>query len=205
MVSLVENDQNVTGNFLQERRKFVMAEGRAGRIIGVSDINDAGLRRNGGSDRIEIEGVIAKRRLDEISAAGPNSDRKQRERALAGNPVETGTKQHAGGEVDDLTGAQAHKHLLGAHIVAQGQHFTKTLAATIGIPVRFSQRPPRGFHSFGRRPERILVRSQLDRMDLQILFHFFDGLSRNIGREALNVIGDEFFEGVRHENSLCLR
>ena len=61
-----------------------------------------------------------------------------------------------------------------------------------------------GFHSFGRGTEWIFVGSQFDGVNFEILFDLFDGLTRNIGRESLDVIGDEFFEGVRHENSLCL-
>ena len=35
------------------------------------------------------------------------------------------------------------------------------------------------------------------------MFDFVDRLARDVGRKALDVIGDEFFEGVGHEFSLC--
>ena len=126
------------------------------------------------------------------------------EGALAGDAFEAGAKENAGGEIDNFAGAEADENFFEADIVARGEDFTETLAAAIGIPVGFAESAASGFHGFGRGAEGIFVGSQFDGVNFEILFDFFDGLARNVGREALDVIGDEFFEGVGHENSLCL-
>jgi hypothetical protein len=42
-------------------------------------------------------------------------------------------------------------------------------------------------------------------VNLEILLDFFDRLAGNVGGKTLDVIGDEFFESVGHELSLCAR
>jgi hypothetical protein len=73
------------------------------------------------------------------------------------------------------------------------------LAASIGIPVGFAESTASGFHGFGRRAQRIFVGSEFDGVDFEFLLDFFDGLARDVGREALDVFRNEFFEGVGHE------
>ena len=201
-VGLVENHEDVARNFLEEGREFFVAEGCAGGIVGIGDVDDTGLRGNGGRDGVQIEGVLLHRGLDELRAAGANRDGEKRERAFAGDAVEAGAKERAGSEIDDLAGAQADEDFFEANVIATSQNFTETFAAAVGIPVRFAESTARGLHGFGGGTQGILVGSEFDGVDFEFLLDFFDRLAGNIGREALDVIGDKLFEGVRHEFSL---
>jgi len=203
VISLVENDENITRNFFEEGGKFVVAERRAGGIVGIGDIDDAGLRGNRRGDGVKIEGVITHRRLDEMAAGSANGNGEERKGTFAGDALEAGAEESAGGEVDYFARAEADEDFFEAHIVAGGEDFTETLAATIGIPVGFAQGAASSFHGLGGGAEGIFVGSEFDGVDLEVLFDFLDGLARDIGREALDVIRDEFFEGVGHEFSLC--
>ena len=88
-------------------------------------------------------------------------------------------------------------------MIADGEDFAETLAAAVGIPVGFAERATSRFHGFRRGAERIFIGSEFDRMDLEILLDFFNGLAGNIGGEALDIVGDQFFESVGHEFILC--
>ena len=204
-VGLVEDDEDVARNFLEEGREFCGTESGAGGIVGIGDVDDTGLRSDGGGDGVEIEGVILHGSLDEIGAAGANGDGEEREGTFAGDAVKAGAEENAGGEVDDLTGAEADKNFFKTDVVAGGEDFAEMLAAAIGIPVGFAESAAGSFHGFGRGAERIFVGSEFDGVDLEFLLDFFDGLAGDVGGEALDVIGDEFFEGVRHEVILCRR
>jgi len=203
VVGLVQNNEDVAGNFVQKGGEFVVAERGAGGIVGIGDIDDSGFRSDGGGDGVEIEGVVAHGGLREIAARSANSDGEKGEGTFAGDAVEAGAKENAGSEVDDLAGTEADENFLEADIVAGGEDFAESLAAAVGIPVGVAESAASGFHGFGRGAERIFVGSEFDGVNLEILFDFFDRLARNIGREALNVRRDEFFECVGHENSLC--
>ena len=204
-VGFVEDDENVPGNFFEEGGEFGGTEGGARGIVGIGDIDDAGLRGDGGGDGIEIEGEILHAGLNELAAAGANGDGKEGEGAFAGNAFEAGTKKNAGGEVDNFAGAETDEDLLRLHGESGGKDFAEMLAATVGIPVGFAESAASGFHGFRRGAERIFVGSELDGVNLEVLLDFFDGLAGNVGGEALDVIGDEFFECVGHEFSLWQR
>ena len=199
MVSLVEDDENVAGNFSEESGEFVVAESRAGGIIGIGDIDDAGFGRNGGGNRVEIEGVIAHAGLRKAGAAGTHGDSEEGEAAFTGDAVQAGAEEHARGEIDDFAGAETDEDFFEADIIAGGEDFAETLAAAVGIPVGFTERAAGGFHSFGRGAERIFVGGEFHGVNLEVLLDFFNGLAGNVGGEALDVVGDEFFESVSHE------
>ena len=204
-IGFVEDDQNITGNLFEEDCEFAGAKGGARGIVGVGDINDSGLRGYGGGDGIEVERIIAHWRLDEMATAGANGNREKSEGALAGNAFKPGAQQSAGGEVDDFAGAETDEDFFETDVVAGCQDFAETLTATIGIPVGLAESATGGFHGLGGGAEGILVGSKLNGVNLEVLLDFFNGLARNVGREALDVIGNEFFEGVRHEFILCSR
>lgn len=198
-VGLIENDKDVTGNFPEESSKFMVAERGASGIVGIGNIDDAGIRSDGGRDSVEIERVIAHGRLDEMAAGRTNGDGKEGECAFAGDAVEARAQKDAGGEVNDFAGTEADKDFFEADVVAHGENFAETFATSVGIPVSFTESTPGGIHGFGRRAEWIFIGSKFDSVDLEILLHFFDGLPGNVGWEALNVVRDELFESVRHE------
>ena len=204
-IGLVENDENVTRNFFEESSKFGGPEGSARGIVGIGNIDDAGLRVDRGGHGVEVEAEIFHRGLDEVAATGANGDGEESEGTFAGDAIETGTKKNARSEVDDLARTEADEDFFGANVEAIGKHLAETLAAAIGIPVGFAKSVASGFHGLRGGPERIFVGSEFDGVDLEVLLDFFDGLAGHVGREPLDVIGDEFFEGVRHKYILCPR
>lgn len=145
------------------------------------------------SDGVEIESVIAQGRQDQLATAGANGDRKEGKGAFAGDAFGTGTEENTRSKINNFAGAEADEDFVGANVETSGENLTKTLAAPIGVPVGFAESAARGFHGFGRGTEGIFVGSELDGVDFEVLFDFFDGLSRDVGRQALNIIGDEFF------------
>jgi hypothetical protein len=189
-VGFVEDDENVAGNFLEEGGEFGGTEGGARGVVGIGDIDDARLRGDGSSDGVKIESEILHAGLDELAATGANGDGEKCEGTFAGDALETGAQEDAGGEVDNFAGAQADENFLGADIVTRRKDFAKVLAAAIGIPVGFAECTAGGFHGLGRRAERVFVGSELNGMNLEILFDFFDGLAGNVSGEALDVVGD---------------
>jgi len=198
LVGFVDNNQNIAGNFFEEGVEFGSAEGRASGIVGIGDIDDARLRSDGTSDGAEMEGEVAHGRLNEFAAAGANGDGKESEGTFTGDAFEAGAKKNARSQVDDFAGAEADEDFLGTDGETRGEDFTKTLAATVGIPVGFTESMARGIHGFGRRAERIFVGSKLDGVDLEVLLNFLNGLAGNVGGKTLDVVGDEFFESVGH-------
>jgi hypothetical protein len=204
-IGLVENDENVTRNFFEESRKFGGPEGCAGGIVGVGNIDYAGLRVDRGGHGVEVEGEILHRNLDEVATTGANGDREESEGAFTGDAIEAGTKKNARSEVNDLAGTEADKDFFGANVEAIGEDLAETLAAAIGIPVGFAKSAASGSHGLRGGPERIFVGSEFDGVDLEVLLDFFDGLAGHVGGEALDVIGDKFFESVSHKYILCPR
>ena len=205
VVGLVENDENIAGNFFEEGGEVVVAEGGAGGIVGIGDVDDTSFGGDGGSDGVEIEGEVAHGRLGEIGAGGADGDGVQGEAACAGDAVEAGAKENAGSEIDNFGRAEADEDFVELDVIAGGEDFAEALAAAIGIPVGFAESMASGFHGFGRGAERIFVGSEFDGMNLEFLLDLFDGAAGNVGGKALDVGRDEFFECVGHENSLCLR
>jgi hypothetical protein len=201
-IGFVEDDKNIARDFSEESREFRGAKGGAGGIVGIGDVNDAGLRSDGGGDGVEVKSVIAHRRQDEAAAAGANGDREKSEGTFAGDAVKTGAKKNAGGKVNDFAGAEADEDLFRADLMAGGKDFAETLASSVRIPVGFTEGAAGGFHRFWGGAEGVLVGGEFDGVDFEILLDFLDGPARNIGGKALNIIGDQLFESMGHENSL---
>ena len=199
LVRFVENNQNIARNFFEEGVEFGSAEGRAGGVVGIGNIDDARLRSDGTSDGAEIEREVAHGRLNEFAAAGANGDGKESEGTFTGDAFEAGAKENARSQIDDFAGAEADEDFLGTDGKTRGENFAKTLAAAVGIPVGFTESTDRGIHGFGGRAERIFVGSELDGVDLEVLLNFLNGLAGNVGGKTLDVVGDEFFESVGHE------
>jgi len=204
-IGFIEDDKDIAGNFFEKGGEFGGAESGAGGVIGIGDVNDAGLRGDGSGDGVEIESEILHAGLDEIAAAGANGDGEEGEGTFAGDALEAGAEEGARGEVDDFTGTEADEHFFGTDGETRSKNFAETFAAAVGIPVGFAECAASGFHGFGGGAERIFVGGEFDGVDFEFLLDFFDGPAGNVGGEALDVIGDELFKSVRHEFSLCLR
>jgi len=204
-IGLVENNQNITRNFFEEGGELSGPEGGAGGIVRIRNIDDAGLRVDRSGHGVEVKGEILHRGLDEVATTGANGDGKQSEGAFAGDAIEAGAKKNARSEVDDLAGTQADEDFFGANVEAIGEDLAETLAAAIRIPVGFAKSAASSFHGLRGGPERIFVGSEFHGVNFEVLLDFFDGLAGHIGGEALDVIGDEFFEGVSHKYILCPR
>ncbi len=156
------------------------------------------MRGDGAGDGVEVEREIAHRGLNQFAATGTNSDGEECEGTFAGDAFQTGPQQNAGGKIDDFAGTEPNEYFLGANTETFSKNFAEAFAAAVGIPVGFAKSAASGLHSFGRRPQRIFVGGEFDGVDLKILLDFFDGFAGNVGRKALDVIGNEFFESVGH-------
>jgi len=75
-VGFIENDEDITRDFFEEGGKFGGAKSGASGVVGISDVDDAGLRGDRDSDGVEIKGVIAHGCLDEMAAASTDGDGK---------------------------------------------------------------------------------------------------------------------------------
>jgi len=204
-VGFIENDEYVAGDLFEEGGEFSCPKGGARGIVRICDVHDTGLRGDGGGDGRKVEGKVLHAGLNEMAAAGANGDGEQRKRTLARDAFEAGTQENTRGKVNDFAGAEANKNFFGEDPETNGEDFPEALATAVGIPVGFAKGASGSFHGLRRGTERVFVGSKLDCVDLEILLDFFDGLARDVGREPLDVIGDEFFESVGHEFSLCRR
>ena len=156
-IGFVENHEDIAGNLLKKGGKFSGAKGGAGGVVGIGDINYTGLRRDRGGDGVQIEREILHARLDEFAATGADGDGEECEGSFAGDALEAGTQEDAGGQIDDFAGTEANENFFGFHGVAGGKNFTETFAAAVGIPVGFAKSAAGGFHGTGGRAERVFV------------------------------------------------
>src|SRR5215472_10921509 len=74
VIGLVDDDEDIAGNLVHKGGEFFVAEGSAGGVVGIRDVDDAGMRPDRSGDGVEVESVILHRGLDEIAAAGANGD-----------------------------------------------------------------------------------------------------------------------------------
>jgi len=94
-------------------------------------------------------------------ARGQRRDAIDDERRLGEHDVLLGRAESAHHEVEQLVRAGAEQDLFHRDAVLFGQLHAQVVGSAVGVAVRVGQRAPRGLERARARPERVLVRSQL--------------------------------------------
>ena len=113
------------------------------------------------------------------------------------------TQEGVADEFDDLVRAAAEDHVSALEAELLGNGFPEVVTAAIRIKVGALQRLAHGRQRLGRRPERILVGSELDDLcGLQPQFtgHVFDRLA-GLVRDEIAQPGMGEFPNIRHKQS----
>src|SRR5438046_3220422 len=197
-VRLIEHHQHAVRNRCEKFIKLFAPKRAARRIVRIRQVNHGRFRRDGLRHGLQIKRKLPLRRTHQLCAARANRHGKRRVRPFGRQPLQSRPQQHARRQVNQLARSQPDEKFIRRNSVPFRQRLPQRVRAAIRIPVRIGQHRLSGRNPFRRRPQRVLIRSELHRMNLQLAFHFFNRFSRNVNGQPVQIIRYEVFNRPRH-------
>ena len=182
-VRLVGDDHDVLRHALEKTLPFGAPVNRPGRIIGIAEKNNSGVRVASRRHRVEVvrESVES---LDHpmLTAGGRGRQRINRERMLRVNRVQSRPQVQEREQVQHLDRARGRKHPLHPDLMIRGDFRAQLVAGAVGVSIQLVQRRLDCLDRARRRPQRILVRRQLHRIvDSELALQLLNRLARLVG------------------------
>ena len=182
-VRLVGDDHDVLRHPLEEPLPFRAPVNRAGRIVRIAEKNNSRVRVDRRRHRVEVvrESIAG---LDHamLPAGRRRRQRINRERMLRVNRVQSRPQIKEREQVEHLDRARRREHPLDADLMMRRDFRPQLVARAVGIAIQLGQRRLDCLDRARRRPQRILVRRQLYRLDdSEFALQFLDRLARLVG------------------------
>ena len=152
------------------------------------------------SDGREVERRVAHRRQDQPRAHLFDRQPVDVKRRFGSDGFVARREKRLGDQFDQVGRARPQDYLVHFEAVALRKFFPEVVSAAVGVEVDTVEAPADGFERLGRRPQRVLVRGQLDCGVPQLALHLFNGLAGRVWPNAARPRGKKFLDGnSRHE------
>ena len=184
---------------------FCRRDERAAGSVWIRQINRTRFRSDGIRHGLQVKRKVSLRHQHQLGPARANGHRERRVRSFRRQPLKSSSQERPRRKINKLARPQSNKNLFRRNTPPLRQSLPQCVRAPIRIAVRIPQHRTRRHHGLRRRPQRVLIRSELHRMNLQLPLHFFNGFSRNIHGQPAKVIRYEVFNRLRHLSSLLLQ
>ena len=161
-VSGVEHEQGVGRQRALETLDLVERQVGAGRIVGIGEKHDLGLRVHAREDRVDVRGVVGLRRHDRRAARPERGDVIDQESVGGVDRLVARPDEGVGEQVEKLVRAGAAHDARGIEPERAPDCFAQLGRRAVGIFVQALGLRHIGFDRLAPRPERRLVRGQLE-------------------------------------------
>src|SRR5581483_2173839 len=195
-VRLVDDRHDVLGHALEERVDLAGRVHRAGRVVRLADVDELRARRDRGEQGVEVVRVVAQRDGVDGRALLRGVDHVAGEGRPAADDLVAGIERRLAEHVDAAVGAGADRDLVHRDAVAGGERLVQPVRAAVRVPVQALGRAGERLASGRERPERALVRGELDHaLEPELALHVLDGLAGLIRRQGFDAGPEEGHAG----------
>src|SRR5207237_5432511 len=205
-VRLVEHRQDVAGDAVEVGVELGPGVRRAGRVVGMADVDELRALVDRGEERVEVVAVVAKRHAARLGADLDRVDDVAREGRPAADDYVAGVEDGLRQAVDDAVRPCAERDLLEADVMPLGEGGAQAVPAAVRVAVQLVAGPRERLARGRERAERPLVRGELDdTLEPELALDLLYRLPRLVRDEVGERPAEEALLDLGHAHARSLR
>ena len=185
-VGLVDDREDVVGDRVEEPLDVGARGHRPGGVVHGRQEGQLRLLGHSGEQSVHVDPTLLERDADRRGGGLQRVEHVARKRRPRRDDLVAGIERRLADEADHGVGACGDDDLLEGDTVTRRKRLTKPVAPSVRVPVRLGQRASDRLERLRKRPERPLVRRELDDpVEPELALDRLGGLSRLVRNEPL--------------------